>query len=112
MADEQNQPTSDADESVRPGGKSQFLHREEIRSMEKDIGKVREQEVQKERVRIAQIQKQQQTQREQQLSEQIRQKAQEQQVQQKQKDIQQREQQMRDEAKTKEQRATDQVTQQ
>ena len=47
MADEKNKPTSNADRSARPGGKSQFLHREEIRSMEKDVDRTREQEAQR-----------------------------------------------------------------
>ena len=98
MADEQNQPTASDDRQAsskdlsteqtnkpaRPGGKAQFLHREEIRSMEKDVMQTREQEVEKERERIALIQQQQQTKREKQISEQIRMRAQQQQTQQKQ----------------------------
>ena len=80
--------------------------------MEKDISKTREQEVQKERDRIAQIQQQQQTQREQQLSEEIRQKAQKQQVQQQQQSVQLAEQQMRDKAEVKEREAGTKVAQQ
>jgi len=82
MAEEQkkpapgNRPSNEQEGGfTRPSEKSQFLHREEIRSMEKDVTRTREQEAQKERDRIAQIQRQQQEKREKQLSEQIRQKA-------------------------------------
>ena len=112
MAEEQKKPLSNIGGSARPGEKSQFLHREEIRSMEKDITQAREQEAQKERARIAQIQRQQQDKREGQLSEQIRQKAEEQQVHQQQQDAQKQEQEMRDRAEARERELAEKVAQQ
>jgi len=112
MAEEQKKPLSNIGGSARPGEKSQFLHREEIRSMEKDITQAREQETQKERARIAQIQRQQQEKREGQLSEQIRQKAEEQQVRQQQQDTQKQEQEMRDRAEARERETAEKVSQQ
>lgn len=124
MADKQNQPAAPEDGQTTPEGeqassgadgpagqtdgsarlseKSQFLHRKEIRSMEKDIARTREQEAQGERAHIAQMQQQQQNRREQQLSEQIKQKSRERQTQQQQQEAQKKKQNMQAQAEIRE----------